>query len=153
MANISDIIEDFIIGMIGSENALILSRNELANYFSCAPSQINYVLSTRFTPQKGYVIESRRGSGGGITLIRISEDRETLFSGMLDEVSRCEYFTYNKACEYLTRLKSDGIIGEEEEAIIRAAISPKALVSTAKTESELRKQIFSEILTQVAKRR
>ena len=57
MANISDIIEAFLLDTLGDDDTLSISRNELANYFSCAPSQINYVLSTRFTPERGYTVE------------------------------------------------------------------------------------------------
>ena len=64
MANISDIIESFLLETLGDNDTLNISRNELANYFACAPSQINYVLSTRFTPDRGYLIESRRGGAG-----------------------------------------------------------------------------------------
>ncbi len=65
MARLSDIIEDFIKEMFqeNNESELQIKRNELANYFSCAPSQINYVLTTRFTEDKGYYIESKRGGG------------------------------------------------------------------------------------------
>ncbi len=73
MANISDVIEKFLIDAIGGDRSIVINRNELADYFSCAPSQINYVLATRFTLDRGYVIQSRRGGGGYVTLIRISD--------------------------------------------------------------------------------
>ena len=64
MARLSDIIEDFIKSLLKhSEGELQLQRNELAEYFECAPSQINYVLATRFSLDRGYYIESRRGGG------------------------------------------------------------------------------------------
>ena len=68
MRLLSDSIEDFIKALMEDEQdqqqAIELRRNELAEHFQCAPSQINYVLATRFTPDHGYVIESRRGGGG-----------------------------------------------------------------------------------------
>ena len=73
MANISDLIESFLIDLFGDESSIYISRNELAQYFNCAPSQINYVLSTRFTLDKGFAIESRRGGGGYVTLVRLSD--------------------------------------------------------------------------------
>ena len=63
MANISDIIERFLLDSLEKSDRISISRNELADYFDCAPSQINYVLSTRFTLDRGYIIESRRGGG------------------------------------------------------------------------------------------
>lgn len=73
MKNRADVIESFIVGQIlaASKNAVMVRRNELADRLSCAPSQISYVLSTRFTPEKGYLVESRRGSGGFIRIVRI----------------------------------------------------------------------------------
>ena len=66
MANLSDIIEGFIKEMFEDipEGILDIQRNEMANHFNCAPSQINYVLTTRFTLERGYFVESRRGGGG-----------------------------------------------------------------------------------------
>ena len=73
MARISDIIAQFINDMIEDEKnkEVIIQRNELADKFNCAPSQINYVLTTRFTTEKGYLIESRRGGGGYIIIRRV----------------------------------------------------------------------------------
>ena len=72
MRLLSDSIEDFIKALMEDEQdqqqAIELRRNELAEHFQCAPSQINYVLATRFTPDHGYVIESRRGGGGYIRI-------------------------------------------------------------------------------------
>ena len=68
---ISDLIEDFIKDMLKTENELEIQRNELAEHFNCVPSQINYVISTRFKPSQGYYVESRRGGGGHITIKKI----------------------------------------------------------------------------------
>ena len=66
MRNLAYAIENFIIRQLleDSEDTVLVQRNELADKLSCAPSQISYVISTRFTPEKGYLVESRRGSGG-----------------------------------------------------------------------------------------
>lgn len=63
---ISDIIEEFIKDMLDEDNSVTLQRNDLAEHFNCVPSQINYVISTRFTPIHGYYVESQRGGGGYI---------------------------------------------------------------------------------------
>ena len=69
---LSDTIESFIKELLSQDETEVeLKRNELAEYFGCAPSQINYVLATRFTPDHGYVIESRRGGGGYIRIVRV----------------------------------------------------------------------------------
>ena len=73
MRNLADAIENFIIGELlrDREDTLLVQRNELAEKLSCAPSQISYVLSTRFTPERGYLVESRRGSGGFVRIVRV----------------------------------------------------------------------------------
>ena len=73
MRNLADAIENFIISELlhDQEDALLVQRNELAERLSCAPSQISYVLSTRFTPEKGFMVESRRGSGGFVRIVRM----------------------------------------------------------------------------------
>ena len=73
MRNLADAIESFIIGELlrDQEDALLVQRNELAERLRCAPSQISYVLSTRFTPERGFLVESRRGSGGFVRIVRM----------------------------------------------------------------------------------
>ena len=69
---LSDSIEQFIKDLLKEESTEVeLKRNELAEYFGCAPSQINYVLATRFSPDHGYLTESRRGGGGYIRIVRV----------------------------------------------------------------------------------
>lgn len=77
MRNLADSIENFIISELlqEREEALLVQRNELAERMSCAPSQISYVLSTRFTPDRGYMVESRRGSGGFVRIMRMHPEK------------------------------------------------------------------------------
>ncbi len=72
MSALSDSIEAFIKSLIAEDEGRVeVQRNELAQHFRCAPSQINYVLATRFSPERGYVIESRRGGAGYIRILRV----------------------------------------------------------------------------------
>ena len=73
MRNLADVIENFIIGELftGDAKFVLVQRNELAEQLECAPSQISYAVSTRFTPDRGFVVESKRGSGGFIRIIKI----------------------------------------------------------------------------------
>ncbi len=73
---LSNIIEEFIKEMLAENREIELQRNELANRFNCVPSQINYVISTRFSPERGYSVESRRGGGGDIKITRTAPDDE-----------------------------------------------------------------------------
>ncbi|MCI2017666.1 CtsR family transcriptional regulator [Lacticaseibacillus suilingensis] len=69
--NISDVIEHYLKAMLGSTRQVEISRAEIAQQFNCVPSQINYVIKTRFTPQRGYVVESKRGGGGYIRILKV----------------------------------------------------------------------------------
>ena len=72
---ISDIIEDFIKELFEEEEQIEIQRNDLAQKFNCVPSQINYVISTRFKPSQGYYVESRRGGGGHILIKKVNTDK------------------------------------------------------------------------------
>ncbi len=80
MRNLADAIENFIINELlrDSADTLLVQRNELAEKLSCAPSQISYVLGTRFTPERGFIVESRRGSGGFVRIVKVSSEENLL---------------------------------------------------------------------------
>ena len=80
MRNLADAIENFIIQefMRDRDDALLVKRSDLAEKLSCAPSQISYVLSTRFTPERGFIVESRRGSGGFVRIVRFVPKEEVV---------------------------------------------------------------------------
>ena len=71
----SDIIEEFIKDLFDDEKEIEIQRNDLAQKFNCVPSQINYVISTRFKPAQGYYVESRRGGGGHITIRKVNNTK------------------------------------------------------------------------------
>ena len=84
---ISDVIEQFLAQMMNDGNGEVeIRRNELAEHFNCVPSQINYVISTRFTPEKGYIVESRRGGGGSIRIKRISMTKSSFLMHVVNSV-------------------------------------------------------------------
>lgn len=147
---VSDIIEKFLLDTLGDELSVNFNRNELATYFAVAPSQINYVLSTRFTPERGYIIESRRGGGGYITLIRISQNVDDVLSGYIDR-TLSDGIDYGKACQILERLTVDGIFTESEAQLIKAAISDKALLAPTVAKNKLRGSILKCVLLETLK--
>lgn len=102
----SDKIEAFILELMRHDEAewLKLQRNELAQLFGCVPSQINYVISTRFSPDKGYIVQSRRG-GGGCVLIK--------------KARTVNKITADDADKYIRKLLEEGYITAREAAIIR----------------------------------
>mgnify|MGYP002581482713 CR=1 FL=1 len=111
MAVLSDNIEQFIKSLLNEYDEMVeLQRNELASYFSCAPSQINYVLATRFSPEKGYYIESKRGGGGYIKLTRVDADKQAYISAVLKKDLAGGEITEKKAMELLKNMESVGYI-------------------------------------------
>ena len=151
MANLSDEIEQFILSIFNEDDRLRLSRNDLAHYFSVAPSQINYVLSTRFNLDRGYVIESKRGGGGFITIVRISENKQDTLNTVLQELDGIEALSFNRANSFLQRLERDEVITSSESDIIISAISDKAL-GVITHSATLRKSVFKEILIALIRR-
>ena len=151
MANISDEIEQFILSIFADEASLKLSRNDLAQYFSVAPSQINYVLSTRFNIDKGYVIESKLGGGGCITIVSITYSKDYTLAGMLQELDSIDAMSFNRANCFLQRLERESFLTKEEGEVIRSAIRDKAL-SFPTGSATVRKNIFKEILIGLMRR-
>ncbi len=146
MANISESIEQFIISTIGNNDSIDISRNSLAEYFSCAPSQINYVLDTRFTFDRGYVIESRRGGSGFIKISRIkhTDSNEVLSSLVVDSVG--EELAFKRMSQILDKLISDNIVDEKEKMIIEAALSDDSLSMPFTIKDKVRAKAFKNIL-------
>lgn len=151
MARISDIIAQFINDMIEDEKdkEVIIQRNELADKFNCAPSQINYVLTTRFTSEKGYMIESRRGGGGYIIIKRIEyTNKEKQVEAINKAIG--ESLTYSAALLLLEHLYETELITKRELEIVKISINDRTLSNTEdknKLRSEILKGIIMVILS------
>ena len=150
MSNISDIIEQFILDQIDEFGEINLSRNELANFFKCAPSQINYVLSTRFTNPRGFITESRRGGGGYIKLIRLDLNKNNYLERLITDTVQDE-ISYNEAEQLIEGLIERNLLSEREYNIVMSAISNKALSNPIKMENKLRANILKNILINIIK--
>lgn len=124
---LSDTIESFIKAMINEESTEVeLKRNELAEYFGCAPSQINYVLATRFSPDHGYLTESRRGGGGYIRIVRVAETGARRLMYLVNE--RIGDSLGEEEClRLISQLKEQRIVTADEAALMAAAVSSRAL--------------------------
>lgn len=87
MSNIADLIEAYILRQLATQQdgKVELRRTDIANEISCAPSQISYVLSTRFTQEKGFVVESRRGLGGYIRILQVPMNN-LVYQDMIDKI-------------------------------------------------------------------
>ena len=125
--------------------ALELQRNEMAMRLGCVPSQISYVITSRFTPERGYIIESRRGGGGCIRIVRKQMHRDEYLMHFFYAVG--EQIEENEAKAYLRNLLDQGIITEREAAIVSNALSTAALQNVMpEGRNTVRAQIFRHIL-------
>lgn len=145
MANVSDQIEQFILNTLGMDREIQLCRNDLATFFAVAPSQINYVLETRFTVDKGFIKESRRGGGGFITLTRIPIEEETYINNLILE-SIGDSLSYKRAIQILSKLCEEEIIDKREMGIIKSAITEEVLALPVVLRENLRASIFKGVL-------
>ena len=124
---LSDSIESFIKTLLTQEEPEVeLKRNELAEYFGCAPSQINYVLATRFSPDHGYIIESRRGGGGYIRIVRVVQSGAQRLMYLANERIG-EAISEPEAVRLIHQLAEQGLITVQEAEIMRSAVSAQAL--------------------------
>ena len=148
MANISDIIEQFILRTLGEDDSVDISRNELANFFSCAPSQINYVLETRFTVDKGFVKESRRGGGGYIKISRINIEDDSYMNDLILQ-SVGDELSYKRLSQILQKLVYEKIISKREAEIISASLSDESLAMPFTIKDNIRARSFKNVLTSI----
>jgi len=127
MGKITVTIETFIKDKIAeTENGILeIGRNDLADKFGCAPSQINYVLSTRFTPYKGYYIESRRGGGGYIKIVQVSMEDEWFGDLIMETIG--DSITKNKAYTVIDTFLDKDMISNREANLMKSAIEDTAL--------------------------
>ena len=149
MASRSDIIEQFILNTLAGDKVVELSRNDLAKFFACAPSQINYVLNTRFTLNNGYVIESVRGGAGFIKVTRLSNNRSNLQN--LLEICN-QPLNIIEGNQILDNLLARKLISGGENQTLKRAISTKALNNPLNMEEMLRANILKEIIIEIMKR-
>ncbi len=124
---ISDLITQEILKMLSEseENTAEIQRNELASIFGCAPSQINYVLSSRFTPEHGYIIESRRGGGGYIKIRRVILKQSSALMHIINSIGdRIDALSTRIVLE---NCLETGLISHEVARIMAAAVSEKVM--------------------------
>lgn len=150
MANISDIIEQFILKTIGEDDSVDISRNELASFFSCAPSQINYVLETRFTVDRGFVKESRRGGGGYIKISRIKIEDDAYMNKLILE-SVGDELSAKRLLQILSKLVDEKIISVREKEIIYASLNDVSLSMPFTIKDNIRARAFKNVLTTLLK--
>ena len=133
MSSLSKQIEEYIKALLEQESAGVveIQRNFLSEYFHCVPSQINYVLSTRFTPVQGYMVETRRGGGGFVRIVSLQlEDdddiQDALTEAVGDTLTQCD-------SEGLTEyLYQQGVISQREMLLFNSMLKDRVLTGLEK---------------------
>ena len=150
-------ISDIIAGFIQQEldqagGALELQRADLAQRFNCVPSQINYVMSTRFSPEHGYIVESRRGGGGYIRIVRIVQSGAQQLMYLINERIG-DAIGEEEASRLVQQLTEQKLVTAQEAALMRAAMSAQALAIPIpdSMKDAQRARIFKAMLTSIAR--
>lgn len=147
MASLVDRIEKYIQQLLedSRDNSVELQRNQLANFFACVPSQINYVLQTRFSFEKGYYVESRRGGGGYIrvTKLEVPPDQsliQAIHEGLPEKIKQ------SAAEDLIYRLEVEEIITSREATLMMAVIERRTLAKDNSLNEYLRANLLRAML-------
>ena len=151
MASISDIIEDFILSTMAKSDMVEICRNDLAKYFACVPSQINYVLNTRFTVNRGFVVESARGGAGYVKVIKLENKGDNYLQQILN---LCEQpMNFLEGCQLLENLQTNQFLTANEGVLLKRAISSKSLNNPLNMDDILRTNILKEVILELMKKK
>lgn len=142
---LSEVIEQYIKDMFSDDEDFVeFGRNELAQYFNCVPSQINYVISTRFNPEKGYYVESRRGGGGNVKIKRINVTKDKYVMHIIKSINHD--LTQQDAELLIQDLLDYEVISEIEYKLLRVATSDKVLNLPKEYRDAVRTRIFKNMI-------
>ena len=141
----SDIIEEFIKDLFNDEEEYVeIQRNELAEKFNCVPSQINYVISTRFRPSQGYYVESRRGGGGNIRIKKVNITKSNYLMHIIANMG--DTITSNEVDIFISNFLSYNIINKVEARLLKVATSDNVLTVPQNMKDRLRASIFKNMI-------
>ena len=142
----SDLVANYIMRALDeSDGNAEIQRNVLAGELGCVPSQINYVITSRFTPEQGSIVESKRGGGGYIRITRVTTDRRSAIMHIVNSIG--DKLSSSSAAIMLRNMKDSGIISAYDSALMSAALSDKAYGDTPPQKRDsLRASIFKNLL-------
>lgn len=140
----SDMIEEFIKELFDETDYIEIQRNDLAEQFNCVPSQINYVISTRFKPAQGYYVESKRGGGGHITIKKMNIKKSDYIMHVIESVDK--EITSQEVDIFISNLLSYDVITEEQAKLLKVATSDNVLIVPSGYRDMLRASIFKNML-------
>ncbi len=143
--NLSNEIARMLSDMLNENGTAEICRNEFAESVGCAPSQINYVITSRFTPEMGYNVESRRGGGGYIRITRISLKGRQAFMHVVNGIGAS--LDEGGAVAIISGLAQNDMITTSQERMMRAAVNDKNYIpADRKTADAVRAQILKRML-------
>jgi len=147
MRNISEIIENHLKQILEeSKNGyIVIQRSELADKFQCVPSQINYVINTRFTVEKGYLVESKRGGGGFIRIQKVQLINNQEFMQMILDMIE-EEISQATSEDIIDRLLEVGIVTEREARIMKSVIQRNILSFQIQIRDQLRSKLLKAMI-------
>ena len=146
---ISDGIASFIYDMLNeADGTAEMQRAELASRFNCVPSQINYVISTRFSPEHGYIVESRRGGGGYVRITRVTVDPERLIINTINAIG--DSIDQKSSVALISNLMQNEVIDNQSARLLLAATGVNALRPlTPQDRDILRANILKQMLINI----
>ena len=150
MNSLSWEIEQYIKGQMeqAHSDVLEIQRSMLSQLFNCVPSQINYVLSTRFTPAQGYLVESRRGGGGFVRIVcRLLLGEEDLKQVLTETIG--EEISQNEAEGLLESLLSQGYLEDRESLILKTMLKDRVIGGDKKSRDTLRANLLKHALSAI----
>ena len=142
---LSDIIEEYILEIMAESDFAELKRSELATKFNCVPSQINYVIATRFIPELGFYVESRRGGGGYIKISKVNIDDSDYIGQIIDKIGH--NLSQTVIDVYLNDFIRYNVLDLKTANLIKVAVSDKSLNNVDKLKRDnVRADIFKNII-------
>lgn len=146
--NLSNVIAQMISEMLDGKDEVEFRRNTLAQDLGCVPSQINYVISSRFTPERGYIVESRRGGGGFIRIAKVNCNGETLLMHVVNSVG--DSIDESTCRGHLVNLVYRDLLSKRDAKLILSAVSDSCLrAAPDSVRDKVRAAIFKQLLITV----
>lgn len=143
--NMSDMIEEYLKNALKEEGKIEIQRNEIAELFNCVPSQINYVINTRFTMKHGYNVESKRGGGGYIRIIKVQVNKDT---DLLDRMNQIigNRVSEKEAQAIIETLYNHELMTNREAQIMLAAVEQQNFSGNKMIDDQLRANILLSMI-------
>lgn len=143
--NMSDLIESYLKNVLLSNETVEIRRSEIADQFNCVPSQINYVINTRFTIQQGYVVESKRGGGGYIRIMKVNLVDEMDVLNTLGDLIPPQ-LSVREANHLLQNLYENELISKREAQMMALMMEKDTFPVSVKNGDEIRSNMMKKLI-------